>query len=142
MLEMLKKYLIEAMKAHDEPAKDIIRVTLAEAQRLDVVSDEKIINIMRKIVSNNEETIGFTTNEVDKERLVAQNKVLLHFLPKIFSKQELLKLIAPFKDRILTCENQGIAMKLVVSELKSNNVLFNGKDVSEIVQEIKKCSVV
>ena len=51
------------MKSHDETAKDILRVSLSEIQLFEMknnkISEEQIINVLRKIVSNNEETVKF-----------------------------------------------------------------------------------
>lgn len=63
MLTKLKTRLMAAMKAKDEPAKNILRVIIGEVESRNAVgntcSDEDVIRLMRKTLVNNQETAKY-----------------------------------------------------------------------------------
>ena len=111
--------------------KNILKLVVSEMQRIESVkvkpTDEVIINIIKKLIISNEQTNAARFDE----KLVQENEILSAFVPKTISKEEILKVLAG----IALDENLGKATGQACRILKEKGLIFNSKDVNELINE-------
>lgn len=137
--EDMKSRVILAMKEKNDVHKNIMRVVLAEIQAQENKygkvqgDDEKIMNIIRKVVQSNNETLkALQKDDTRVSILTEENAVLAGFLPKTLSVDEIREVLA--KEEFPDNEGKAIGVAIRVCKLQGLNVL--NSDVATVVKEI------
>lgn len=142
----IKIQMIQAMKDKDVIRKEILRVVLGEFQTIESresqITEERCQKVIRKIIENNKEVILIVKPE-DVEKLEKENEILESFLPKLLTKEEILGHLTFSSDSsigkaVMEEPNVGKAIGLAMKYFKDNNIPVNGKDVAEVVKEMKR----
>ena len=143
----IKTQIIQAMRDKDVIRKEILRVVLGEFQTIESrdgqISEERCQKVIRKSIENNKEVILIVQKEEDKEKLEKENEILESFLPKLLTKEEILFYCIfsnnyEFTEALQKEKNVGKAIGMVMKYFKEQNLPVNGKDVAEVVKEMKK----
>lgn len=154
----IRKQKIQAMKNRDEARRDILTVALGEIQLVETregsITEERCQKILRKMIENNRDTMEKLEQKSFSSaseklgqffQLKHEIRVLEEFLPQLLTKEQIKEYINGVDDlqsgpenRIDTMENIGKAIGLVMKIFKENNIPVNGKDVAEVVRELRK----
>ena len=140
LVDTLKDRKIQAMRDKQEIEKNILSVVLGEVQKLspDKVNDETVVNIIRKMVKSNEETLAFGGSRVDI--LKKENEILASFLPQTWSVEEIeaffLNGNGPEFETIQGAGNEGKAIGLAMKTLKAAKAPVLPEDVRAFVQKV------
>ena len=142
LAQQIKDRIFAAMKARQTVEKEILRVVLGEVQteearRGKALSDEEVVKILRKLVKSNGETIGMTTDPVDKATLEEENVVLETLLPKTLDASEVIAALATVSEAILAAGGDGQATGVAMKHLKSSGAEVDGKTVSTAVRAMR-----
>ena len=92
--EEIKKRMLQAMKSGDTLEKEILRVALGEIQTQEAraskaMSDEEVAAVLRKLVKNNQETLGVSERAEQKDQLAKEIAILESLLPKALGVDEI-----------------------------------------------------
>lgn len=135
----MKQGVIQALKAKDDVKKNILRVALGEIEteeaRHGQINDEKVLSIVRKIVTNNNETIEAGAGNADQLR--TENEILNAYLPKTMSKDEIKEFLASSAEQISNAPSDGAATGIAMKALKSEKKDVLGAEVKEVVAEMR-----
>ena len=84
MIEILKRHLIEAMRAQDERKRSIVRVAIAEIERHKPSGKKDgAPGVVRKIIQGNTQTIeALPTGDPRRQTLAWENDFLSGLLPR------------------------------------------------------------
>jgi hypothetical protein len=139
--EDIKKRTLEAMKAKDEVARDVLRLAAGEIQMTEVrankeLSEDEAVAVVRKLVKSNEETLSHASGD-RAEALKKEIAVLTEILPKAMSIDDLVKALEGQKDAIRAAGNDGQATGVAMKHLKASGLSANGKDVGEAVKRLR-----
>ena len=143
----IKTQMIQAMRDKNVIRKEILRVVLGEFQTIESrdgqISEERCQKVIRKFIDNNKEVILIVQKEEDKEKLEKENEILEEFLPKLLSKEEIRGHLDFSSDpsagkAVMEEPNVGKAIGLAMKFFKKMGDAVNGKDVAEVVKEMKK----
>lgn len=156
----LRGELTAAMKAHDEPKKNLLRVIMGDMDmmvaRTGSVTDEQGLKIIRKIVENDKEALekGFydettkTYHEVPAEKRAAMEfeiSYLETLLPKTLTYDDVKILLVASPLNLSEQKNEGAAIGSALKYLKQiqletsslQGINIDGKIVKEVVQELR-----
>jgi len=159
----IRQLRIQATKDKNAPKKSILTVALGEIELTETregsITEEKCQKILRKIIESNEQTVNqiessnlnCCDDEVVKKRieqiltLKYENNVLNVLVPKLWTKHQIEEFIRFSDDlqsvsinRIDTMDNAGKAMGVAMKKLKETHAPVNGKDVAEVVKELRE----
>lgn len=142
LLAQIKKQVIEAMKARDTVAKDVLRVAqgdieLAETRQGKDLTEDQQQQIVRKLIKSNQETLSATGDAAVTEKLNTEITILEALLPSMLSVEEIMAALAPVVDGIKAAGNAGQATGVAMKHLKPQGLAVDGKDVSQAVQQIR-----
>lgn len=137
----IKKRIIECMKQKKLEEKNLLGTVLGEIQTEELrgkeVTEDRQIKIIKKIITNNEETIKkLTDRPEDIARLERENKILSDFVPKTLGVDEITEELNSEIDKIKSMD-VGPATGMAIGLLKKRGLSVNGKDVSQAVRNIK-----
>lgn len=141
-VETLKAQLVQAMKAKDLVAKDILRTALGEIQTAEsrdgqALSDEAGFKIVKKLVKSNDETLKVTTDESTRTKLTRETQILQALLPRSLGVDEIIAALELSRTGIEAAPNAGPAMGIAMKALKQMGVTVESKDVNAAVQRIR-----
>jgi len=140
-LDEVKRRMMAAMKAGDVVQKEVLRVVVGEVTtneaRGTVKSDEDAMNIVRKLVKSNEETLSLTADATQRETLARENEVLRALLPKSLTVDEIVAALAPLREALRAEANDGKATGAAMKHLKGAGALVEGRDVTAAVKQIR-----
>lgn len=142
MINIFKERILAAMKSGNVLEKNILRVTLAEielaqnssSQNSKPLTDEQIHKIIRKVIQSNVETMSYAACS-SKDVLEQENQILLEFLPKLLTKEEILQKLNV--DEIKAVVSAGQAVGLAMKQLKSLGCAVDGNDVKSVVESLR-----
>lgn len=142
LLPQIKKQVLEAMKAKDTVAKDVLRVAqgdieLAETRQGKALSEAEEEKIVRKLIKSNQETIEHTQDHEKVEKLNREIEILEALLPKMLSVGEIVTALGPVEADIKAAGNDGQATGVAMKHLKSQGLAVDGKDVSSAVRQVR-----
>lgn len=142
LLAQIKKQVIEAMKARDTVAKDVLRVAqgdieLAETRSGKALSEADQEKIVRKLIKSNQETLGVVKDDETKQKLEREFEILDALLPKMLSVAEIIAALGPVEEGIKAAGNDGQATGVAMKHLKPQGLAVDGKDVSEAVRQLR-----
>ncbi|WP_373499877.1 GatB/YqeY domain-containing protein [Desulfococcus sp.] len=85
--EQIKKDLMTAMKAKDEPRKGTLRVVMGEFGRTDkkTLADEDVVKILKKLVKSEVETLDLAGGDVKESPFI---RIIEDYLPRTASEEE------------------------------------------------------
>lgn len=136
MLESIKQDIINAMKSKEEVRKNILRLLLSECNLADVRGQKvNVENIAKKLIKSNLETLSICTDEDTIARLNTEISILEEYLPPKLTGEELVRVVSDYEDLILNTKNDGAAVGVVMSKLKSFTV--QPDEVKNIVHGIR-----
>ncbi len=142
IVDDLKRKAMEAAKAGDTVARDILRLALGEIQTAEArggaaVTDEQAQAAVKKLVKSNEETLSLSTDEAAKTTLERELVVLRALLPKGLSVDELVLALASQTEAIRGARADGQATGVAMKHLKTEGLVADGKDVTEAVKRMR-----
>lgn len=144
MKALLREKLVQAMRDKDNAKKDILRLAIGQIEateaKLPVNSTaEKLltnsISVIKKIVEENNKTIGFQKDEEVKKKLTWENEYLTQFLPVTMEKSAVESLLKPLSEELKTMK-EGQAMGLAMKTLKPHGALDSAV-VKQVLDEIR-----
>jgi len=142
LLQTIKQQVLEAMKAKDTVAKDVLRVAqgdieLAQTRSGKDLTDDEAQKIVRKLIKSNQETLAANPGEPAVEKLIKEIAILEALLPRTLGVEEILVALQPVQDDIKAAGNDGQATGVAMKHLKPQGLAVEGKDVSEAVKQIR-----
>lgn len=144
LLAQIKKQVIEAMKAKDSLAKDVLRVAqgdieLAETRQGKALTEDQQQQIVRKLIKSNQETLAAVkdSDPAATEKLNKEIAILEVFLPRMLGVDEIVVALAPVEDGIKAAGNDGQATGVAMKHLKPQGLAVDGKDVTQAVKQIR-----
>lgn len=140
--EEIKKRMLQAMKAGRTLEKEILRVALGEIQTQEAranqaLSDDDVAAVVRKLVKNNQETLGVSESAEQKAQLAEEITVLESLLPKALGVDEIVAALAAVADAVRAAGNDGQATGVAMKHLKSTGAVVTGKEVTAAVKQIR-----
>ena len=140
--EEIKKRMLQAMKSGNTLEKEILRVALGEIQTQEArvnksMSDEETGAILRKLIKNNQETLGVSESAEQKDQLAKEIAVLETLLPKALGVDEIVAALAPIADAVKAAGNDGQATGVAMKHLKAAGAVVTGKKVTEAVKKLR-----
>ena len=143
----LQAKIHEAMKAHNDLARDLLRVILGEvstrkARTGQEPRDEEIHAIIRSLITNNNETRkeleqrGQTSHEAHA-RLGRENAYLETLLPTTLDQAAILRELQPIAAELKAAKNDGQATGLAMKHLKPKGLAVLGEDVAAAVKQLR-----
>ncbi len=142
LVEDIKAAMFAAMKAKSTVEKEILRVALGEiqtqqARSSDPLDDKAVIQILRKLVKSNGETLKLAQDEEAKTTLGEEIAVLERFLPKTLDSDAILTALAPIQGDIQAAKADGQAIGLAMKHLKGQGAVVQGNDVAAAVRQLR-----
>lgn len=143
LLAQIKKQVIEAMKAKDALAKDVLRVAqgdieLTETRQGKSLTEEQQQQIVRKLIKSNQETLAAVKDDAGMvEKLEKEIAILDALLPRMLGVDEIVAALAPVEEGIKAAGNDGQATGVAMKHLKPQGLPVDGKDVSAAVRQIR-----
>ncbi|HEY0469969.1 MAG TPA: GatB/YqeY domain-containing protein [Polyangiaceae bacterium] len=143
LIDQIKARMFQAIKAGAHVEKEILRVAVGEistdaARPGRQGNDEEALGILRKLLKSNEETLASTTDADKRAVLVQEMEILATYLPKSLSVDEIVQALAAVSPQIKAANNDGQATGIAMKQLKSANLVVNGKDVTLAIKELRK----
>jgi len=140
--EEIKKRMLQAMKAGRTLEKEILRVALGEIQTQEAranqaLSDDEVAAVVRKLVKNNQETLGVSESAEQKAQLAEEITVLESLLPKALGVDEIVAALAAVADAVRAAGNDGQATGVAMKHLKSTGAVVTGKEITAAVKQIR-----
>ena len=134
MIEKIKEELLAARKENNKVKVSILRLVVSEYE-LEINRGNKPVveNIIRKIVQSNNDTIALgrdTNAQKLVELLSVENGILLSFLPRYLSKEEIQNHLHETKFG----DNFNQAMGTAIRYFKDNNLPVEPKTVREVLE--------
>lgn len=154
IVDQLRNDVLAAVKSGDNAKRDIIKLVLGEVDlqvaRTGVpLPDDKVFQIIRKIVEANEQviaevgkrvSIGVTPNDTQIINLNVENETLSGYLPKMLTLDEIvLALSDELKTEIKasTPNDYGKLTGKVMKYLKDKGLSANGNHVKMAIMNVK-----
>ena len=138
LVDKVQKMLADSIAERNEPKKSILKVLVSEIQRLHgEVKDVQVVSIAKKMVESNMAMMSLQTDEAKKNVLVAENQVLEEFLPKMASKEDIMREVHLLKDDFVVkpdsqCYGLGFA------KLKKLGINADGNLVKKCIDEVRQ----
>ncbi|MEM9347473.1 MAG: GatB/YqeY domain-containing protein [Planctomycetota bacterium] len=142
LLQTIKQQVIEAMKAKDTVAKDVLRVAQGDIEMHHTrtgehMTDDQAQKVVRKLIKSNEETLEHTSDDTAVEKLKKEITILEALLPRTLGVDEIIAALAEVSDGIKAAGNDGQATGVAMKHLKPQGLAVEGKDVSAAVRQIR-----
>ena len=142
LLQQIKKQVIDAMKARDTVAKDVLRVAqgdieLTETRKGQALSEQEEQQIVRKLIKSNQETLAVVQDPAETEKLNKEIAILEALLPRTLSVGEIVAALEPQAEAVKAAGNDGQATGVAMKHLKQQGLAVDGKDVSQAVKQLR-----
>jgi uncharacterized protein YqeY len=139
LIDQVKQRMFQAIKAGSTVEKEVLRTAIGEVTRSgEDATDERMTQVLRKLVKANQETLAAATNVDQKRELEREIEVLEAFLPKAPSVEQLRELLGPVADPIRAAAGPGPAMGIAMKHLKTLSITAESRDVQAALAEIRK----
>ncbi len=143
----LQAKLQEAVKAHNDLARDLLRVIMGEvstrkARTGKEPADDEVHKIIRAMIASNNET----RQELEKRsqtghdayaRLARENVYLEALLPKTLDQAAIVKELEAVAADLKSAKNDGQATGLAMKHLKQIGLAVQGEDVAAAVKQLR-----
>lgn len=138
----IKKRIAEAMKAKKQVDREILRLALSEIQNVEnrtgtPATDEEAVQIIRKLVKSNGETLAAGPSAEARARLEEENRILDSLLPKTWDADRIAAELAPVAQEIRAAKSDGQATGVAMKHLKAAGAPVQGKDVGDAVKKLR-----
>ncbi len=142
LVDEIKKRIASAMKEKRDLEKEILRVALGEIQTIEArgqttMGDEQALQVVRKLVKSNEETLSVTQDPAKRRQLAEETEILRTLLPQSLSVEQIVAALAPVQTEIRSAKADGPATGIAMKHLKSAGQTAEGKDVGAAVARIR-----
>jgi len=144
LLAKIKKQVVEAMKARDTLAKDVLRVAqgdieLAQTRTGKPLTEPEQEQIVRKLIKSNQESLAAVqdADPAQSEKLTKEVKLLEALLPQQLSVAQIIAALEPVHDDIKSAGNDGQATGVAMKHLKPQGLAVDGKDVAQAVKQLR-----
>jgi uncharacterized protein YqeY len=137
--DRLKADLLDARKAKNEAARNVLSVVLGDIQTEEsthqALSDEQIEAKLRKLAENNQQVLDANPSAANSELLRAEIAVLNTYLPKYMTAGEIKEFIIarPELAEAVDATKEGQAIGLILKALKQADLKALGTDVKAAV---------
>ena len=135
---------IKASMKGDASHRNFLRLIKGELQMAEVrqnksLTEEQEGNVLKKILKNNEETLGLLpADDARYVTLLEENEILKGLLPAVASIEDVKAALAPVLDQIKSAKSDGQATGVAMKTLKEAKLACDGNTVKEIVAELRK----
>ena len=142
LLQTIKQQVVEAMKAKDTLARDVLRVLQGDIEMHHTrtgehMTDEEAQKVVRKLIKSNQETLAVKPDDAAAEKLNKEIAILEALLPRTLDVDEIVAALAPVQADIKAAGNDGQATGVAMKHLKPQGLAIEGKDVSAAVKQIR-----
>jgi uncharacterized protein YqeY len=139
LIDQIKERMFRAMKAGATVEKEILRTAIGEVTRTgEAASDERVTQVLRKLVKANQETLRSATDAAQRTTLEQEVKVLEEFLPRALGVPELVELLGPVSAEIRAATGPGPALGAAMKFLKGQALSAEAADVREAVTQLRQ----
>ncbi|MBX2851002.1 MAG: GatB/YqeY domain-containing protein [Phycisphaeraceae bacterium] len=140
--ETIKKQVIDAMKAKDTLARDVLRVLQGDIEMHHTrtgehMTDDQAQKVVRKLIKSNQETLAVKPDAAAVEKLNREITILEALLPRTLGIDEIVAALAAVEGGIKAAGNDGQATGVAMKHLKPQGLAVEGKDVSAAVKQIR-----
>ena len=137
ILDEIKKANVQAMKDHDQIARNIYSVVMNKGMQMTIVRREKgeeltdadMVQIIQKTIKeldDEAENYKKANHQEQYQQIMAQKKLIEKYLPQMLSREEIAKIITGLEDK---------SIPSVMKYFKTN---YAGKCEMRLVQEVLK----
>lgn len=141
LIEIVRERIKKA--AFGSTEKDILKVLLGELQNESSainLSYEKELNIARKFIKGNEETLKHMKGQEDNinyKKMQEENLILSSLLPPSMSEEDVKKLLSESIIDVKSFKSEGQAVGEVMKLIKAKNLVADGSLVKSVVLELR-----
>lgn len=127
LVDKLRSDLLQSRKEKDEIRSNILRVVLGEVELIQAktgvaLPDEKVCQIIRRIVESNSSVLGLSIKDNSATILEKENNILIEYLPINLSIQQIRELIS----------------QELIEEIKSSSPRDLGKLTGKVIRIVKE----
>ena len=154
LVDKIKKKLLEARKAKNEFAKNVLSVVLGDIQvqegravQKGEITEGQAEKIVQKLIKSNQETMtairevlskGFDAEKASQfGKLETENEILAKLLPKACTREEIKDFLLFVLDKVKEPRSDGQATGIAMKLLAALEGSKDGKLVAEIVKELR-----
>jgi uncharacterized protein YqeY len=138
LIDDLKKRMFAAIKAGNTLEKELFRTVIGEVTRTgDEATDERVTNVLKKMIKSAEETRKLVTDADKQAELDRELALLQTLVPQGMGKDALKQALLPVLEAIKAANNDGQATGVAMKHLKAAGVEADGKLVTETVRELR-----
>jgi uncharacterized protein len=138
LIDQIKERMFRAMKAGASVEKEILRTVIGEVTRTgEEASDERVTQVLRKLVKANQETLRAATDATQRAALEQEIGVLEAFLPRALGVPELVELLGSAATEIRAAAGPGPALGAAMKLLKAKGVSADAADVRAAVTQLR-----
>lgn len=139
LIEDLKNEIKKAMKSKDLIRRDILRILVSDSETQAIrqkkqVTDELVHSTVKKIIRGIDDTIDALT-----KKLLAEKSILEEYIPKVLNKDKIKSFLIckSLVEPIIAAKNDGMATGIAMKSFKKENLPVSGKDVQNVIKEIR-----
>jgi uncharacterized protein YqeY len=141
LIDQIKQRMFQAMKSGAAVEKEILRTVIGEVTRTgEAASDERVLQVLRKLVKSNQETLRSATDAAQRSALEQEIVVLEEYLPRSLGAAELADLLGPVAAEIRAAASAGPALGIAMKFLKSQAAAAEAQDVRDAVTQLRSGS--
>lgn len=142
LVDTLRQHALQSAKAKDSVATTIFRLALGEVQTLEArlgraPADEEAVEVVKKLVKSNRETLTATSDEATRETLSREIELLSALLPQTLDVDGIVAALAPVADAIKNAAADGPATGMAMKHLKSAGLAVEGQNVTAAVKRLR-----
>jgi uncharacterized protein YqeY len=138
LIDQVKQQMFAAIKAGNVVEKEILRTALGEVTRTgEEATDERMLQVLRKLVKSNQETIAALTDAEQRAILEREIAVLEAYLPRTLNAAQIRELLAPVVPQIRAAAGPGPAMGIAMKLIKAEAAQVESREVQIALAEIR-----
>lgn len=142
LIDEIKKRMMQAMKAKDTVAKDVLSLAAGEIQMGGVragrdLSDLEQMQAVRKLIKSNKETLGMTSDSAKSDALKKEISVLEALLPAKMTAEQIAAALEGQKEAIRAAKSDGQATGIAMKQLKASGAEVDSDDVAAAIKSLR-----
>lgn len=138
LIDQIKKRMFQAMKDGNAVEKEILRTAIGEVTSTgEEATDERVTQVMRKLVKSNRETLASSADAEQKRTLEEEIEILEGFLPRPLGAEQLAAVLAPVADAIRAAAGPGPAMGIAMKHLKAEGQVVEARQVQQAIASLR-----
>ena len=139
LIDQVKQQMFRAIKAGNVTEKEILRTAIGEVTRTgDEATDERVLQVLRKLVKSNQETLGAITDAAQRATLQEEIAILETLLPQSLSAEKIRELLEPVAAQIRAATGPGPAMGIAMKFLKAQGAIVETRDVQSALDGLRQ----